>query len=249
MRLVEQNGRRYATFENPIWQRGLVHAFATRPLDVGMRADGRSSQRLANRQAMARDLGLDPSRLHCCVQVHRPRLVRVAQPEGRDYPDTDGLLTDISGVGLMVFSADCPLLLLYDPLRRALGVAHASWRCTMADIAGRLVAQMAAAFGCRPADLHAGIGPSAGPQNYEVGSDVYAAAAGLPDREACFRRVGGKLYFDLWQANRQQLEAAGLEPPNIETAGLCTMERSDLFYSFRREGAGCGHFGLLAALA
>jgi copper oxidase (laccase) domain-containing protein len=81
-----------------------------------------------------------------------------------------------------------------------------------------------------------------------VQDDVYQAAAELPSRASLFVRREGRLCFDLWQANRVLLCAAGLAAENIETAGLCTMCHSDEWYSSRREGPGCGHFGLMAAL-
>jgi copper oxidase (laccase) domain-containing protein len=96
--------------------------------------------------------------------------------------------------------------------------------------------------------LLAGVGPSAGPTRYEVGEEVYEAAAGLPERERFFPRRDGRLYFDLWEANRSQLVFAGVSPENIEVAGICTISRTDLFYSYRREGPGCGHFCLLAGV-
>jgi copper oxidase (laccase) domain-containing protein len=81
-----------------------------------------------------------------------------------------------------------------------------------------------------------------------VQDDVYEAAAVLPDRTRLFVRRGKRLYFDLWEANRSQLEQAGVPKEKIEIAGICTMSRSDLFYSYRQEGSGCGHFCLLAGL-
>lgn len=250
MQFFEVAGRPYARFERLAREAGLVHAFSLRPLDVSMRADSHAPQRAARRRQMAIDLGLPPDRLSCCVQVHRPGLavLRAAAPPAARLEEIDGALTDVPGVGLMTFSADCPLLLLYDPRRRAVGAAHASWRCTVASIAQRLVQALRDEFGCAPADLLAGVGPSAGPDQYEVKEDVYASAAALADRDAVIRRRGGRLYFDLWEANRRQLVRAGVPEANIEIAGLCTMTRTDLLYSYRREGPGCGHFGLLAGL-
>ena len=88
--------------------------------------------------------------------------------------------------------------------------------------------------------------PSAGPSQYEVKNDVYDAAAGLPERDLLFPRAGKRMYFDLWGANALALQRGGVREENIEVARICTMSRTDLLYSFRREGAGCGHFGLIA---
>lgn len=249
MHFPEMGGRRYARFETLACLPGLVHAFSTRPHDVSARRDAQQAQRDERRRAMARDWGLNPDRLRYCVQVHEPRIavVESAQGDGR-MEGVDGLVTALPDTPLMTFSADCPLVLVFDARQAVVGMVHASWRCTVARACARLVETLRRRFGCRPDDLFAGVGPSAGPGAYEVQQDVYDAAGGAPWRERCFLRREGRLYFDLWSANRLELERAGVPPERIEVASLCTMTRTDVFYSFRREGAGCGHFGLMAGI-
>jgi YfiH family protein len=167
---------------------------------------------------------------------------------GRRYERCDGVIADQPGAALMTFSADCPLILVFDPRRRAVGLAHAGWRGVVAGVTRTLVETMRVEFRCQPADLLAGIGPSAGPESYEVRTDVYEAAAGLPQRDALFPRRDGRMCFDLWAANRALLESAGVRPEAIELAGVCTMSEAELFYSFRRDGPGCAHFALIAGL-
>ncbi len=249
MHLMHVAERRYAQFESLRHQPGLKHAFSTRPLDVSARRDEQAPLRAERRALMAGDLGLDPARIAYCVQVHETKLAVVSN--GRSSGPLEGCdaaICNQPGVALMTFSADCPLILVYDPEAPAIGVAHASWRCTVAGIAARLVEAMQREFGCRAARMIAGIGPSAGPERYEVGEDVYAAAEKLPRRDELFPRSNGRMCFDLWLANRAQLAEAGIPEGRIEAACICTMTRTDLFYSYRREGAGCGHFGLMAAL-
>jgi hypothetical protein len=249
MHFLEIEGRRYAQFERLRQVPGLLHAFSTRPMNVTPRDGPGAAARAAQRRTMAADWGLDPRRLCYCQQVHETRLevVDERQPGGA-LPCCDGAVTACAGRSLMTFSADCPLVLVTDPVRHVLGLVHASWRCTVAGMTGRLLARMAAQFGCRAADVWGGVGPGGGPCCYEVQRDVYEAAAKLPGREQCFSTRDGRLYFDLWEANRIQLLAAGVRSENIEVAGMCTLCHNDVFYSYRREGAGCGHFGLLAAL-
>lgn len=244
---VEQ--RRYAQFSRLRSAPGLKHGFSTRPMDVSARDDERYAERAARRVQMARDLGFDPTRLFHTVQVHETQIARIdATSQAGAYPGFDALITSLPGAALMTFSADCPLVMVFDPRRRALGMVHASWRCTVAHASGLLVQALRDAYGCDPRDLLAGIGPSAGPTTYEVKEDVREAAAGLPDRDRLFPRRDGRMFFDLWQANQDELERAGLGPENIEIAGICTISSPEIFYSFRREGPGCGHFGLLAGL-
>jgi hypothetical protein len=243
------NSRRYARFERLAAAPGLTHAFSTRGQDVSMRRDARAEIRAAARDRMAADLGLAAARLCPCDQVHGPGLELIDQPRpAQILPDTDAVITNVRAQPIMGFSADCPLILIHDPRTPALGIAHASWRCTVAGITRRLIHAMRDRFGCTPAQLVAGIGPSAGPTQYEVKQDVYDAAADLPDRDLLFPRSGDRMFFNLWQANRWQMLAEGIPDEHIETAGICTMTDQDTFYSYRREGRGCGHFALLAAL-
>lgn len=239
---------RYARFPRLARLPGLRHAISTRPDDVSARADGQAAARAERRRRMARHLGLSPDRLRYCVQVHGPGVAQVyADAPAGPLESVDTVLTAEVGTPLMVFSADCPLVLAFDPESRTLGLAHASWRCTVGRASLRLIERMTA-LGASPRRVLAGIGPSAGPCCYEVQRDVWDAAGELPNRDAIFVERGGRLYFDLWQANADQLFAAGLLPENIEQARTCTLCANDIFYSFRREGAGCGHFGLMAAM-
>lgn len=242
--------RRYAQFDRLRHETGLVHAYSTRPANVspGTGLDNASIAR--ERRTMAMDWGLDPARLRYCQQVRETGLGVIDRPApGGPLPRCDGVVTALPGLPLITFSADCPLVLLYDPVQRVVGMVHASWRVTVTRATSRLIELMGARFGCRAADLLAGVGPGAGPCCYEVQRDVYEVAGVLEDRDRFFQRRAGRLYFDLWEANRAQLEEAGVPADQIEVASVCTLCRNDLFYSYRREGRGCGHFGLLAALS
>lgn len=249
MEFFEIADRRYARFPRLSRLPGVSHAFSTRPHDVSARRDDLAPIRAARRATMAGDLGFVSARLAHCVQVHQPGVAVIHEGSTGAFEATDGLCTNVRGTPLMVFSADCPLVVVVDPQSAALGVAHSSWRCTVAGIVPVLVERLRAEFGADPRRMHAGIGPSAGPQQYEVGSDVYDAAKTLPQRERHFVRQDGRMYFDLWSANRAQLLESSVPEENIEIAGICTMTATDVFYSFRREGAGCGHFGLMAGLS
>lgn len=246
MQFVHIEDRRYGQFSRLRDEPGLVHAYSTRPLNVYSGDDPQTGDR---RRIVAQDWGVDPERLHCCRQVHSTHLVAVeSDGPGSVIEGCDGVATNVPGVGLMTFSADCPLVLVYDPVTPILGMVHASWRCTVAQNTRRVVELMAERFGGRPENMRGGIGPGAGPEQYEVRGDVYEAAAELPERDRFFRRRDDRMYFDLWAANRAQLCAAGVPTDQVEVAGICTMTRTDVFFSYRREGPGCGHFGLLAAL-
>jgi hypothetical protein len=165
--------------------------------------------------------------------------------------DGDALVTDVPSLGLMGVSADCPIILAADRGGTAIGMAHASWRGTVRLIAERLVAELVARYGVSPSDVVACIGPSAGPDRYEVGQDVVdAARAGIgPRADGFFIRRQGRTYFDLWSANRDQLMAAGVPPDSVHVAGICTIARNDLFPSYRVEGARAGRFAAVISKA
>ena len=227
---------------------GLSHAFSTKPHNVSPKPIPDEAACTQRRRAMARDFGLDPERLAVCIQLHTPKLAVATSGAVGRFEGFDGLVTNEPDIGLMTFSADCPLVLAFDTQIRALGMVHSSWRCTVGFSTRLLIERLSAEFGAKPADVWAGIGPSAGPNSYEVQNDVVEAARVLPDSDSLFHRRDDRTYFDLWEANRRQLIDAGVPASQIEVAATCTMERNDLFFSYRREGAGCGHFGLLAAL-
>jgi len=162
----------------------------------------------------------------------------------------DGLVTTTKGLALMGKSGDCPIVLIADTRKRAVGFAHASWRATVAGITAAVVRGMVE-LACDAPDLVACICPSAGPECYEVGDEVLAAAVqGIGSHaEDFFRRgPGGKLYFDLWRANTDALVRAGLALGSVHVAGVCTLCRNDLFPSHRREGNACGRFAAVIGL-
>ncbi|MGD8454486.1 MAG: polyphenol oxidase family protein [Phycisphaerae bacterium] len=249
MHVLTVAGRRYAQWPHMREQPGLCHAFSTRPENLSPRSGPDEEERAARRGQMTADWGLSADRLHHCQQVHETRIALVTEAgPAAELTGCDAVVTTVPRLPLMAFSADCPLLLVYDPRRRALGLVHASWRCTVGQLVRRLVELLVTRCGSVPSDLLAAIGPGAGPCCYEVQDDVYAAAVDLPQRNELFRRREGRMFFDLWRANHALLCEAGVRADNIEAAGVCTMCRNDLFFSYRREGRGCSHFALLAAL-
>jgi YfiH family protein len=162
---------------------------------------------------------------------------------------TDALITDVPGVPLMLRFADCVPIWFYDPVRRAIGLAHAGWRGTVAGVGRATVAEMGKAFGSRPEDVIACIGPSVGPCCYEVGKDVaYAVGEAFPGVEGQLLspRANGSWHLDLWAANRHQLAACGVV--YIEVAGICTACHTDEWFSHRAEQGRTGRIGALIGL-
>ncbi len=206
---------------------GLVHGFGQRP--------GPGPETREETSARVRAALKSSGRLLLLRQVHGTTVV-AAPWEGT--PEADAALATAPGLLLGIATADCLPVLLVDPTRRAVAAAHAGWRGTAGGIAGRAVEALRAA-GSRPDDLLAALGPVIGPCCYEVGEEVRTAFGPAGER---FFRPGprGRPHLDVRAANARQLEDAGVPPARIHLVEDCTSCRSELYYSYRRDGAGTG---------
>ncbi len=171
------------------------------------------------------------------------------RPLAEKQQPADILLTAVPAVTLFMRFADCVPIFLYDGRRKVGGIAHAGWQGTVKKAAAAAVQAMRERFGSRPEDILAGIGPSIGPDHYEVRADVIdavKAAFGPAAEQLLTARAADRARLDLWTANRLALEEAGVE--QVETAGVCTACHLDDWYSHRREAGQTGRFGALLAL-
>lgn len=168
----------------------------------------------------------------------------------REYTDVDGLITDEPGVVLCTQYADCVPLFFADPVRRVVATSHAGWRGTAAGIGRVTVERMVSDYGCDPADILAGIGPSIGPCCFEVDTPVYEAFCQSPDfSEACVTDDGGgKYHIDLWRVNARGLLSSGVKAENITITDLCTRCHPDVLWSHRYSGNARGSLAGFIAL-
>ena len=190
-----------------------------------------------------------PDRLMRVKQVHG-NVVRVLKRgtvganASESRPDGDAIVSNEPGLALAVMVADCNPILIVDPKRGAAAAVHAGWRGTCARIAPTAVETMSREFGSEPVDLIAAIGPSVGPDDYEVGESLIDAFANAGhskrDVERWFIRTAAKPRLDLWTANHDQLVAAGLRRDTIFLCGLSTVSRPDIFDSYRVAGDQAG---------
>jgi polyphenol oxidase len=255
----QPDGLAYYTFPSLAALPELNHAVTTRHGGVS----GTPYQSLN----ISKGLGDDPSAVHenlrrVCValgiqrehvvspnQRHTANVCRVDENDrGRVCSGYDALITDRPHVPLLLRYADCTPVLLYDRPHHAIAVIHSGWRGTVAGIVPATLAAMQHAYGSRPEDLVAAIGPSIGPCCYEVGPEVEdAVRAAFADPEALLlRRASGRRHFDLWAANLRWLQDAGVH--RIEVAELCTACHTADFYSHRAEHGRTGHFGAIMEL-
>ncbi len=206
-----------------------------------------------NRRRLAAALGLRAEDFVHCRQVHGTGIAKVGwEDAGALMEGCDGLITDVVGLPLSLVFADCVPLLIYDPVHHALGVVHAGWRGTVNGAATALLWALQAAYDSDPTQVRVALGPSIGPQSYEVGPEVVTlATAHLPHPDALFSYPNGTEHhphFDLWQANVQLLVEAGVPAAQIEVSGIDTAQNTADFFSHRAEQGRCGLFSMVAWL-
>jgi YfiH family protein len=204
-----------------------------------------------NHELMYAALDLDEACACSVWQIHGADVILASKPvQGRRWLAlADAMITDRPGAALAMRFADCTPLLFHDPVQGVVGMAHAGWRGTVQGIGAAVVRALSRSFGCKPANIQAGIGPSIGPRRYQVGAEVVEAVRtyfGTTDGLIRRAAADGSAYLDLWAANRLDLERAGVE--QIEVAGICTAEHTDEFYSHRAEHGRTGRFSAVIAL-
>lgn len=224
-------------------------------LNLGLHVGDDPDAVIENRRRAAASIGLELSDLVVGHQAHGCTVTVVDDADrGRGTTDdadavhdTDGLVTTSPRVGLVAMVADCVPLVLVDPIARVLATVHAGWRGTVAGVTPAAVDAMAR-LGADPARLRVGIGPAVAPRRYQVGPEVveavHAAFGGdvdglvAPDDE-------GRWTFDLWAANRRQLDDAGVPSEQVAVAEIDTA--SGPFFSDRAVRP-CGRVAALARL-
>lgn len=195
-------------------------------------------------------LGIEQGHLVLPRQVHGVRMAEVNESSLKRYrsPHKEGLFDGVDALFTVmprtcigVSTADCVPILFYDRDTGAVAAAHAGWRGTVAHIAQLTVSAMSERYGTKAAHIQAVIGPSIGPDAFEVGDEVHQAfsAAGFHMDDIAFRR-DSRWHIDLWKSNAQDLMDAGVPSSAISIAGLCTHTLYRRFFSARRLGINSG---------
>lgn len=200
-----------------------------------------------------RDADDDYARLAAALGVDAERIVRVQQVHGRGVlvirqgdrwtPEepADAVVCLVPGMAASVRVADCVPILIADAGRRVVAAVHAGWRGTCAGVVGAAIRAIADE-GIPAADLVVGIGPAIGACCYQVDDRVRTTFLGMtPDAVSWFREDGpGHWRLDLWQANADQVEDAGVPAASVHRSDLCTADHPEACFSHRREGSGAG---------
>lgn len=190
--------------------------------------------------------------LASCWQIHGAdvRVVKTFEDAADDNHKFDALVSNLENILLGAKTADCVPILIGDTKTKAFAAIHAGWRGTVNSIVKNAIEKMRAHYGNDPKDLICAIGPAASGKNYEIGQDVIDAfRVNFPKSEHLFTSTrSGHALVDLPLANKEQLVTLGVPPENIHVASLCTIERTDLFFSYRREKQLHGKTGRLMSL-
>lgn len=262
LKRCEQNGVVYYTFPALDAISGIRHGFSTRlgGVSVGDCASMNLSFTRGDDPAAVTEnfrrhcavLDTTPERVVLTKQTHTVNVKRVTAADcgngvtlPQRYEDVDGLITNEPDVMLCTQHADCTPIFFVDPVRRAIGLSHSGWRGTADGMGPATVAAMVQEYGCEPADIWVGIGPSIGRCCFEVDLPVYEIFASKPEwNDEMTEKKGEKYHLDLWEYNRRLLLSVGVRPEHITVTDLCTRCHPDLFWSHRATG---GKRGSLAA--
>jgi hypothetical protein len=234
---------------------GVAHGFASRlggvstgpcaQLNLGFTRGDRPEAVAENYRRLCAALGTDLKGLVMTHQVHQDDVREASRGDilphlAAPIPyDTDALVTNQPGLCLTIYYADCIPVLLYDPVRKAIGAVHSGWRGTSLGIVPKAVRTLAQRYGSDPKDVLAAIGPGIGPCCFETHRDVpdaMTAAWGEAISPWLKPLAGGKFSVDLKGILQWQLAQAGLTPDHVSTLPLCTGCRPDLYWSHRKLG-------------
>jgi len=251
----------YYIFES-LQDAGVTHAIFTRrggtspepwaALNLGGTVGDAPDRVSENRLRALRAIGQPTDSIYDVWQVHSSQVVIARAPRlaGQLPIKADAILTDRPGVNLFMRFADCVPILLYEPVKKVVGIVHAGWEGTINRIAEAAIRTMQAEYGAKVNNILAALGPSIGAHHYEVGNEVVEKVrrAFGGDANGLLARYKGKpkgsgMQFDLWEANRLILEHAGLR--NIEISCICTACHLEDWYSHRGEEGVTGRFGAI----
>ncbi len=186
-------------------------------------------------------LHIDDRHLVVPHQIHGTQIAEITTENlGSSLEGIDAVVTQLPDTCIGVSTADCVPIVIYDGRNRAIAAIHAGWRGTVARIASKTLTFMSERYGTRPEDVKAAIGPSIGPDAFEVGDEVVDAFANAGYDIASLAFRNSRWHINLWEANATDLKSAGLDAKSIDIAGLCTFANPTRFFSARRLGINSG---------
>lgn len=269
MNLLEQNqeGVVYLAADGFTAAGGVCHGFSTRlggvsegiwsSMNLGVSRGDEPARVRENYRRFYAAVGFQGDHMVMSRQVHGDRVRMITSADAKHdlfesiTEEADGLMTDVPGVMLTVFTADCIPVLLYDPERRVIAAVHAGWRGTAAGIVTRTVEKMKTIYGCQPEQILAAIGPGIGQCHFETYEDVPNAmteSMGASVFPFIKTRPAGKFNIDLKGINADRLERAGLWKSHIAVSEECTACNPEKYWSHRIHGGDRGSQAAMISL-
>lgn len=207
-----------------------------------------------NHEIIAETIGFSPKNIVASHQTHTTNIRVVSKDDCgkgiyrlRDYEDVDGMITNLPGVVLTTYFADCVPLYIVDTKNKAIGLSHSGWRGTVGKIGKVTIERMREIYKTEPEDIIACIGPSICQDCYEISEDVAKEFEGVFCDNICdilISKGNGKYQLNLWKCNQLIFEEAGVLPENIYVTDICTCCNTEVLYSHRGQN---GKRGNLAA--
>lgn len=206
-----------------------------------------------NKRRIGAAIGVRPEDMTFTHQTHTTNVAVVKEEDrGGRFMETDGMVTNIPGICLVTFYADCVPLFFVDPVHKAIGLSHSGWRGTVGRIGKVTVKKMTEHFGTDPKDVIAAIGPSICQDCYEVSEDVILKfRENFPEKywsDIFYNKENGKYQLNLWKANEYVFLEAGILKEHIATTNVCTHCNPDILFSHRTTGEKRGNLSAFLAL-
>ena len=208
---------------------------------------------IENKKRIAAAIGVDVDSMTFTHQTHTTNVAVVREEDrGGRFMETDGMITNVPGICLVTFYADCVPLYFVDPVRKAIGMSHSGWRGTVGKMGKVTVEKMRKEYGTNPEDVIAAIGPSICQDCYEVSEDVIVEFKNNFDEnlwdELFYQKENGKYQLNLWKANEAVFLEAGIRKENITVTNVCTHCNPDILFSHRTSGFNRGNLSAFLAL-
>ena len=262
------NGVDYITFDK-LDKAGVTHAFSTRvggvsegylgSMNLSFHRGDDPEKVMENHRRFAGAVGYDYTKLVFSDQVHKTDIYKVTETdEGKgivrdsDITETDGLMTNVPGIPLMTFYADCVPVFFYDPVKKVVAMNHSGWKGTVAKISKCMIERLGDEYGTYPSDLICAVGPSICKDCYEVSEDVAdqfkMAYTESQVPQIVYPKEDGKYLLDLHRANYFNLVDAGVKPEKIDITNICTCCNSEWLFSHRASKGLRGNLGAVIML-
>ncbi|ONI44190.1 hypothetical protein AN641_08075 [Candidatus Epulonipiscioides gigas] len=228
-------------------RKGGVSSGAFKSMNLGFNRNDNDTNVLCNYEIMAETLKVDIESFVTAQQTHTKNIKFVTKSDcgngvtkPNKFKDVDGIYTNEKGVTLVTHYADCVPLFFYAPKAEVIGMAHAGWKGTFAEIGKEMAMSFHKDFNIPIDEIEVGIGPSICKKCFEVHSDVSDIFLSNELFKTCVTKNNKKDKFniDLWECNKRSLESIGIK--KIYVAELCTCCNKSLFFSHRRDGANRG---------